>query len=692
MGIYFKLILLIFVLFVFNDKGIAQNKNGSVAVIQELDSIFEKKYSNLFQDSSSKKKVFEVLDIIQLESKNEKAQSVDSVLFHLKKEKYSSDIGLEFKSNYLENINGSVFNFEDNLLLKRRFQAGLEIDLLKEGYYGNKQKAKKIEIDNLIFNQTLYNQKDKENYLEEFNFIIQLSNKQKINVLNVRRSLLSFLQKKEEELLYKHLVKQEELLDVQKRIAQVDAFLYMYSSYNSEGEKLNSRKGEIESFPVFDLNDSLIVSNLNFIVSDTIKNNIEMELAKTNSWLNQIDFSTFARYNYYDMLGNNPALNRSFFSVGFNFSSPIPLWNRNNSKIEMLEINKKIEDSRVKNQLFAEEMLNEIYEFRYKLQQFVSFYYKKKVFEEQVQLEYTKRALHYNYFSPIKALKLIDDVLAIEMELIELKQNLYLKLIKIQDKLGEEKSKGIVREFEIEKLFEKKNEYSKAIYIWSSLFKEKKESYLFNYVIHNKFDKVILACHPSDPLISSKLNFISLLYREGVKVELMFGNNDLINIPSDTLWMIEALKPYNINQISSLHLDVEPQALIDWKDKKNIYLYKYLSLVKTVNSFAKRSKLKLSVSIPFQFTPEVTEEILATIDQVTFMCYENIDTSYLDRKLLPYLKYHKKINIALRTEDFKGRKEMEKYADGFVMKHKFNGVVFHDLKRLIQLDEFEIKK
>jgi len=55
MGIYFKLILLIFVLFVFNDKGIAQNENGSVAIIQELDSIFEKKYSNLFQDSSSKK-------------------------------------------------------------------------------------------------------------------------------------------------------------------------------------------------------------------------------------------------------------------------------------------------------------------------------------------------------------------------------------------------------------------------------------------------------------------------------------------------------------------------------------------------------------------------------------------------------------------------------------------------------------
>ena len=84
--------------------------------------------------------------------------------------------------------------------------------------------------------------------------------------------------------------------------------------------------------------------------------------------------------------------------------------------------------------------------------------------------------------------------------------------------------------------------------------------------------------------------------------------------------------------------------------------------------------------------------MLQLCDQVYFMCYENVDTDYLFRKIVPFLdNAQEKITLAFRTEDFENRIELEEKLNELETKTQIHLYAYHDLRRMIEFDRKSIE-
>ncbi|MGB0805682.1 MAG: hypothetical protein ACPGRC_03270, partial [Salibacteraceae bacterium] len=83
-------------------------------------------------------------------------------------------------------------------------------------------------------------------------------------------------------------------------------------------------------------------------------------------------------------------------------------------------------------------------------------------------------------------------------------------------------------------------------------------------------------------------------------------------------------------------------------------------------------------------------KIFEAVDRVYFMCYENVKTDFIVRKTMKYPTEKK--YIALRTNDFKNRLEMEQKFIELNQKTKTAGYVVHDLGSMLEFDTNSINK
>jgi hypothetical protein len=103
--------------------------------------------------------------------------------------------------------------------------------------------------------------------------------------------------------------------------------------------------------------------------------------------------------------------------------------------------------------------------------------------------------------------------------------------------------------------------------------------------------------------------------------------------------------------------------------------------------------LELDISIPLYYNPEIIDKLLNKVDHIYFMAYENIKDEYINRKINPFTDFaQSKLVIALRTEDFSNRIEMEHKMDTLENITNIHNFAYHDLGRLIQMDKDNIKK
>ena len=144
---------------------------------------------------------------------------------------------------------------------------------------------------------------------------------------------------------------------------------------------------------------------------------------------------------------------------------------------------------------------------------------------------------------------------------------------------------------------------------------------------------------------------------------------------------------------TGIHLDVEPHTFDNWSTEKQKLTKQYLEMLGIISTYCKDQNYKLSVSIPLHYGAEVVDKILVLVDEVYFMCYENVKTSYIERKIIPFLDFGKdKIVLALRTEDFNGRVEMEEKISELRELTSIKKFAYHDLRRMISFDRKNIEK
>ena len=479
-------------------------------------------------------------------------------------------------------------------------------------------------------------------------------------------------------------VDQNELLKHLESLAEIKN---MYRVYNDFNERLKEEYGFVTSdtldLPLIDIDYSVIKDKLDGEDQDSIvfyrKENIDLR----NKFINEISLRTSVRYSYYDLVTLDPS-SRDFISLGVSLG--IPLNFNKKAKAEWIDIQKQHasvlpQEEKIKIQ---KSVLTNFYEFRYKLKQYSALHYKKLMYKELMRKENARYSIDYLSFNPVSSLRIIDDLMKIDIEMLDLKQQMYLKLISIHSDIPYSEINALYTTYELEDEFEKIHSADRSVYIWDNIFNDQSPEFLLNYIEKEGYERAIISYNKSQENNPIKKRFIDTLIEKNIKVEVMTGKNSLLGSSPFTYYDSITVS-LNMNNIEALHLDVEPHTIEDWKENKSEYLLEYLKLLEDSRTYCDEHGIKLSVSIPLHYPEEIVERIYEICDLVYFMAYENVKTDYIVRKIKDY--EGKKTIIALRTEDFDNPLEIEMKIVDIQSNYVPLEFVIHDLRRMIELEK-----
>jgi hypothetical protein len=306
--------------------------------------------------------------------------------------------------------------------------------------------------------------------------------------------------------------------------------------------------------------------------------------------------------------------------------------------------------------------LNLAYEFRYQLKQYIVFHQKRVLANEAIRRERVKAKMLDADFNPLHGLELIDNLLQIDIELLDLKQNLYIKLLRIHSKQNELPLDSMIVQLDLPNYFDFEDETQRGVYVWSKVFETQNPSFIHEYIVYNQFDEAYIAVSENDKLIASKTTLAKALNKSEIDVYPMIGQNKLLDSDDFKGDLEDLLKPFNGWKVAGIHLDIEPHVRPDWKTNKAELMTRYSEIIDQAKVICEAKGWKLSIDIPINMDTAHVNAMFPKVDMIRFMCYENVKQEYLVRKLSAFAANNNKAMIDLRTEDFKSRDEMELFA------------------------------
>ncbi|MGE0636828.1 MAG: YCF48-related protein [Bacteroidia bacterium] len=674
-----------------------KNKDSLVSVNINILEDFWKKYNYLSTRKPQYENVSVVPDLYKVKITDTIHRS--DYLNHVNEAKIKQakrDIGLSIAGTYQENSSAGV-GTDEMIIYRRRASAGLDWDVLGNGYLSSRYKQQILKNEMIINSLKPEKIISAADYIVISHKIIYAFNQHKIKLLEQRQQIINDKIDAANELyLLKHLPKLELMQIIQQQV-DVTSMFQIYKAYNEQlNEEINADNIPVNILPVFDLDPEKITGiSSTAAVSDSIVKlkikNLEIE----NSVWNDINLKTQLRYNYYNYSGLNQS-DRSFLSAGLLFSVPLPFGTKADKNAIAAQADLMRFDQKNSSEQQSVDMLNTVYEFRYKLKQYNNFMEKHKKYEELLRIERVKEKLQYFEFNPISALNLLDEMLSIEVEMLDLQQEMYLSLLDIITKspgteaisiiqpLATAQAKDNVKSQEASSLVDETKD--KSMYIWSESLSKRSEAYIEEYLNLNNINRAIISAGQVE---KAKVNSLfSVLKASGIQTELMIGSNKLLFNKNPAAYLDSVTASINLGDISALHLDVEPHVLDDWEKNKDSHLALYVNLVKQAQVWCSAKNLKLNVSIPV-FYPEATlAEIYPACDKVYLMAYEHTDAFFILKKVKEEFAISaEKTVIALRAKDFATRSAFEKFLNELGLAANTKSFAMHDLETFIKLDE-----
>ncbi len=641
-------------------------------------SVKQREYYNL--------SILPILFKVQNDANNSNNSYLEKV-YDAKINQLKKDIGLSAVGNYQENF-APGFGSDDDLLYNRRIQAGLDWNILGDGYLKNRYKKQIIENESTINNLNQKNKISVNDYLQISHRIIYTFNEQKIKLLDKRQQIINDKIDIANELyLLKQLPKLEVMQIIQQQV-DVSSMYQIYKSYNDQlKNQIDTLINSEKSFPVFDIDVLKISSFSNQTINDTITQlklkNIELQ----NKNITQFNLRTQVRYNYYDLVSQTKP-SRSFLSAGLILSVPLPLGFRANQNTIEAEKNYILSEQQSNSTKKNIEILNSIYEFRYKLKQYNNFFEKRKKYEELIRIERVKEKLEDLEFNPITALNLLDELLSIDIEMLDIQQEIYLQLLDITTKNPELELASLTKPYQIPETNLQKDTKQKAIYIWSASIEKYSIDYIEEYLRLNNINTAIVSIK-KDEKNKEKYNLLfNKLKASNINIEILIGSNKLINNINTTAYYDSILSGISIKNIQSIHLDVEPHTFDDYQINKEKYLNQYVELLIKSKTYCDSKNLKLSVSIPVFYPENILKQIYTNSSLVYLMAYEHSDPNFIVRKVKEeFLINQEKSVIALRAKDFKDRKEFESITKELSEILNTTKFAMHDFETFVNFDQ-----
>ncbi len=611
-------------------------------------------------------------------------------LYTRQMEYLKGDLGLRLGGNYTENFTTGIISEED-LTYLRRVYVGIEWDLLNSGLFANRAKVKALEKQSEI-SRLKYQQENKQNsYLYLYAYLTYLFKREKTNLL-LRRKEVVDEQVKIARLMYlMRIYPWENLIDLESKAGELSALLADNQVYYNQ-----RLKDEMPSFfmddalmydflPLFSIDPDKMIERFNQSQTDEQLRQLELERYKAEYWKwNDYVLRPFFRYN---ILQPDAYSVKNYASVGLSASMPIKFKSRSQSEVEArLKIVENEQD--INHFGSANELLNHYYEYQFKKMQYTSFYFKKLKIEERLRKEMVMRDFNDESFSPLRVLQILEEKLAVESELVDLKKDMYLKLLKIYTYLDADDPNSFISVVDPNEMGKRYDGY-RYLYIWSEHFGKMTNEHIIAFLQNNEIKEVIIS--PGKDNVAKYRDFVFKAQNEGIKTHLMVGENRLLELGPEALR--EWLSRFQDINFRGLHLDIEPHTLPNFRTNRPEYMQKYIALIDEARSFCDSRGIILSASIPMHFEENELNDIYSKADKVFVMAYEKPDIDYIMRRIAQEIQAGRdKTVIALSPDDFADRLSLEAFISRLLGATMTTEIAIHDLRRLIQIDERSVYK
>ncbi len=620
-------------------------------------------------------------------------------LVTLQQELLREDWGLSLQAGYLENFEADIFTVGE-IYYKRRGRVELQWDLLKNGLFENRHKAKALAFKKEALAYDAEKTEAQKHYELRYNAIIYTFNKKRIAVLKQYDSLQEVMVSGLKQLVQKHFLLKDKLIAEEGQQRRIDQKLKAYQAYNRNAV-FETAPVKATQLPVVDVNlDKLKAATKSF---DTMVAQTKAYTEPSYNPLYDIRLSLFARYSLYGAGPDRAATvpvpvdnfgGREYFSAGVNLSIPLPF--NASEKRAIHQLKQKIAKTKLAKTAYAEHktVINTYYEYEFALQQYIQFYGKYIHNQEKIRRVATLKKLNNKGYSPVKLTELIAQRYQITLALIDLKQKLYLKLLKIDSQVNLPLL-AYIKPVNLPHIYHKniaKNQqlndssYASTIpkdfvdelYVWTEGFSTVSNQELLSLLMQQGIQTVSISLGAGT--FDKARKFIQKAHQQHIKVDLLVGNNLLIYIDTRSKRLQHYVQQAAELSADGLHLDVEPHSFDNWEEKKQFYKRNYIKLLKRARKMTAAENLKLTVSIP-HFYDDILPEIKPLVDQVDLMVYETNRVDQIisrvknDVELLGY-----KAVIALRAKDFDSLNQLNKVVRTLKTKFPKQRFALHDLR------------
>lgn len=599
------------------------------------------------------------------------------------------DWGLRLTSHYLYNFREGFF-FEEGVTFRDRAYVGLEWDLLGNGLWEayTKQHLRELEAQKIAIQQNDLDRQDRYGWL--YNEVILLFNQAKIRILQQRLDFLNRAFSILGDLYAYRLIRWDDIQKWQKDRDLVATLLRTYQTYNNPSlasftstplGKLNIRRLSPDSLPIVELDaQRLLRAVASEYPVDSLLRLKKKQLAFRYSPLKDIRLRLLVRYTVYDRLFGR---GRDFWSVGGALSFPISArWftyskaQRTELALERYRLNKE-QAHRIR------EVQNILYEYQYKIADYVKFAYQKRILDERLRREAIKHDLGDPNFQALAVLQDLGDLYEVEFEMLEIQQQLYLLLVRL------------TRYIRVSDLLTSMKRWTLpetpafpgarlATYLWSSGF-QKDNDFLLWFLKTAGVQDVFLS-------ISSTVNeqkvyrFIERAHEVGLRVYALLGMS--ITLKTEPERILKKIRTWAVFPFDGVHLDLEPQQQEDWKVQKNAYIDRWLSILDHVAPWARRQGWTLEVSVPWDLDTTTLKSLGRKVDRVWVMVYGKRALSRLRRLVREERQIlGRKFGLAFSTEDFRTRPDLDQWLRQVETTLDIHQFALHDVEGLLHLEE-----
>ncbi len=560
---------------------------------------------------------------------------------------------------------------------------GLEWDFLKNGLLEARKDKDWLEKDIRINSALMPYLKGREQFRLRYYHTIYLFNISKIERLKARISFLDEYAGIAERLYFGRHVPWEDLLMIREKRAEAGVMLKNFVDFNAslkafeDGPRMSS-----EDLPVFNV-DIVRLAGL-AMEKDPFRLAASIEEEKAGNAGTILDEFTLRAFLRYSALGLLSDAQEDSVSAGLYFKMPLPPGAKQSH--EAWELDAGLKSAGLRKQ--ADERLtgihDEYYEYNFKLKDYYTMLYKKALIEERLRKEYVKKAFGDPSASGLEIMRLKEELSAVEIETIDVKQRMYLKLLSLYTLAGADAFFSAATIFN--PMPQPRYRGMRSLYVWSNTFNRLENDFLRFYTKNQEFEEVMLSfgMDADRPKLQA---LISMLNANGIKTLAMSGDNGLI-FEKNREKMASLADEARSSGAYGIHLDVEPHTLPDWKEKRQEYLRLYVEMLKNARAIADEKGMLLTVSIPVNLEAEILKEIYKLADKVYVMAYGENSLAGLLRRVAEEIEANReKTVIALRPADFSTRTEFEAFVSGLIEQGGIERIAVHEMDALLGMEE-----